>query len=141
MEPRSEPTPPSPVLRREVERPGNTGHGLLPVVVLAAAMTSTLAAAALAMSLAPRASHCPRAGRYVAPVALPAPAAPVDDSFARPVPPVGRPAEVRLLHVPAPAIDTTCGPRVRRAGGELQELTFETCASAPMPRSFELSPR
>jgi hypothetical protein len=134
----SEPEPP--VLRREVERPGTGGHGLLPVLVLAAAMTSTLAAAALAMSLAPRAQHCPRTGRMTMPALV------GQRSFARPAAPAPA-ARLRVVEpgdvAPAltPALDPTCAPRVYRGHGDVQEWTYETCASAPMPRRFVMSSR
>ena len=126
-----EPSPdaPVPVLQREVERPGQGGHGLLPVLILAAAMMSTLAAAALAMTITPRAQHCPRSGRSLAPALAPA------ASFARPAAPA-MPAPRAIHAVVAPAPDPACAPRVYRGQGDVQEWTFETCASAPMPRHF-----
>ncbi len=122
-----------PALRREVERPGSGGHGFLPVLVLAAAMTSTLAAAALAISLTPRAHHCPRSGRSVASAVAP--------SFARPAAPTARvqPVTDPALAPAAPVVDPACAPRVYRGEGDVQEWTYETCATAPMPRRFVFS--
>lgn len=126
--------PQLPALRREVERPGSGGHGLLPVLVLAAAMTSTLAAAALAISLTPRAHHCPRSGRSLAPAVAP--------SFARPAAPAAR-TQSATSPALAPAalvvVDPACAPRVYRGQGDVQEWTYETCATAPMPRRFVFS--
>ena len=132
MEPRPEPPSAHVVLRREVERPGAGGHGLLPVVVLGGAMMSTLAAAALAMTMTPRARNCPRSGQRALPVAA---------SFARPAAPAaGRTAPHAVLDVIVPPrIDPACAPRVYHGQGDVQEWTFETCASAPMPRRFVLS--
>ena len=116
------------------------GNGLVPVLVLAAAMTSTLAAAALAMNLTPRGHHCAR-HRHQASMAAPA------ASFARPAAPAPRaplaPIEVSPHLAPAAPVAppvtglpeaTDCAPRVYRAGGDTQEWTFEVCAGAPEPR-------
>lgn len=124
-----------PVLRREVERPGSGGHGLLPVVVLAAAMASTLAAAAMAMSVAPRAHHCPRTGRSLAPAA---------SAFVRPAAPAPRVHALASDESSAPSVvvpprDPRCAPRVYHGHGDAQEWTYETCATAPMPRRFVFS--
>lgn len=128
---RMEPTPEVTALRREVERPGTGGPGLVPVLVLAAAMTSTLAAAGLAMTMSPRARHCPRSGQ-------------MDRSMVELRGLAGRaPGAVRhadAVPTPAPiALDRACAPRVYHADGETQEWTFETCANAPMPRHFVVS--
>jgi hypothetical protein len=136
-----QPEPELPVLRREVERPATGGHGLMPLLVLAAAMTSTLAAAALAMSIGPRARHCPRSGQSGATVTSPAPtfarpAAPAARAPVAPPPRAGEPAPAL-----APAAEPTCAPRVYRGQGDVQEWTYETCASAPMPRRFVLTTR
>lgn len=132
-----EPTPEVTALRREVERPGTGGPGLVPVLVLAAAMTSTLAAAALAMTMSARAQHCPRSGQNEAPM--------IDrGSFARPPAaspraPVARRAPQAVPALAPIALDRACAPRIYRGDGEVQEWTYETCASAPMPRRFVIS--
>ncbi len=107
-------------LRREVERPGTGGRGLAPLVVLGAAMASSVMVAVLALAVPRRVHH----GREVR----------SDDSFARPVAPAAAPA-TPAMPMPNLAPAGPCAPRVYRSG-EVQEWTFETCASAPMPRNF-----
>ncbi|HVV88648.1 MAG TPA: hypothetical protein VHE35_36640 [Kofleriaceae bacterium] len=159
MDPRPD-DPQLPALRREVERPGAGGHGLLPVVVLAAAMMSTLAAAALAMTVTPRGRHCPYAGHRAAAsmpglsgveamsAPLPVTRAAEAAAFARPVPPSARTTDRAWAGADRPspsmgaapaALDPACAPRVYHGKGDVQEWTFETCAHAPMPRHFVLS--
>lgn len=132
-----EPAPEHPALRREVERPGTGGPGLVPVLVLAAAMMSTLVAAGMAMTMSMRRGHCPRSGQSDAVLidrsSFVVPAAP------RARAPVARPSELAVPALAPVALDPACAPRVYRGAGEVQEWTYETCASAPMPRHFVVS--
>ena len=132
-----EPTPEVTGLRREVERPGTGGPGLVPVLVLAAAMTSTLVAATLAMTMSMRRGHGPRSGPsdviMMDRSSFTVPAAP------RARAPVARPSEQAVPALAPVALDPACAPRVYRGAGLVQEWTYETCASAPMPRRFVIS--
>lgn len=122
--------PELPVLRREVERPGSGGPGRAPLLVLAAAMLSSLVVAGMSLAVGP-AHRCARSVRS-------------DDAFARPAPPrldVPRSEQVEPARPAAAPTDPDCAPRVLRGEGDVQEWRFETCASAPMPRHISLTPR